>query len=316
MPPSSITAPRVTPLLRSTALRKSVLGTAGFQFPRYMSMPSRERMLREMGKSARAGAKKTDVESMSAIQKKANNEYFDGGGGPLFPGTFVPLPLSRYPRNPKDFARYSWFRIRQWGIETLSILQFKLKSMPNFTTRPKWKAARSKIAPTAKVMYTEMLTAFAAGDKTTIKSICLGQFGKKLSAAIDRRHPTERTTFELLKFNKAIFYPRVVAHQVHRVNPYDKENSTEQAVVAISSTQRAAKYKRSTDELIPGSTKVQEKVEYVAVSRLVNEQTFQAGPWRIWGTVPATTLESYQKEQDWIQAEQAKRAGWTGPLKK
>jgi protein MBA1 len=51
-----------------------------------MSMPSRERMLREMRRAATKDSKKTDVESMSAIQKKANDEYFKSGGGPLFPG--------------------------------------------------------------------------------------------------------------------------------------------------------------------------------------------------------------------------------------
>ena len=100
------------------------------------------------------------------------------------------------------------------------------------------------------------------------------------------------------------------------MNPHDAENATEQAVVAISSTQRVSKYEKATGELIPGSTKVQQKVEHVVLSRLVNEKTYQSQPWRIWGTVPATTMEAYQEEQDWINREQAKRAGWTGPSKK
>ncbi|KAJ4231080.1 hypothetical protein NW759_003061 [Fusarium solani] len=309
MPASSTMA------LRPGALRRGVMGTVGVQFARYSSIPSRAKMVREMEKTARQESKKMEAESMSVMQKRANDEYFRSGGGPLFPGTFVPLPLSRYPGGT-NFFRYSWYRLRQWGIETLSVLQFKLKSMPDWTTRPKWKAARGKIAPTAKVMYTEMLTAFAAGDKAAINSLCLGQFAKKLTAAIDRRNPTERTSFELVKFNKTLFYPRVVAHQVHAVNPYDKDNSTEQAVIAIASTQRASKYKKSTGELIPGSTKVQEKIEYVALSRQVSDKTYQSGSWRIWGTVPATTLEAYLEEQAWINVEQAKRAGWTGPTKK
>ncbi|KAF5022310.1 hypothetical protein F66182_5639 [Fusarium sp. NRRL 66182] len=300
--------------LRPATLRRSVLGLTRVQC-RYVSMPSKGRMVREMEKNARQGTKKTDLTSMSAIQKKANDEYFRAGGGPLFPGTFVPLPLSLYPAQPSQFLRYSWFRLRQWGIEFLSILQFKLKSMPDWTTRPRWKIGRGKIAPTAKVMYTEMLTAFAAGDKAAITNLCLGQFGKKLVAAIDRRNPAERTQFELIKFNKGLLYPRVVAHQVHNVNPHDKDSATEQAVVAIYSTQRASKFNRTTGELVPGSIKVQEKVEHVVLSRQVNEKTYQSGPWRIWGTVPATTFNAYLEEQDWIKREQAKRAGWAGPLK-
>lgn len=231
-------------------------------------------------------------------------------------GTFVSLPISRYPRAPTEFLRYSWFRIRQWGIETLSILNFKLKSMPNWTTRPKWKVQRGKIAPTAKVMYTEMLTAFAEGDKQAINSLCLGNFAKKLSAAIDRRSPKERTSFEVVKYNKGLFYPRVMAHQVHQINPYDKEMETEQAVVAIASTQKASRYNASTGELIPGSTKIQEKVEHVVLSRQVSGKSFQAEQWRIWGTVPVSTIEGYLKEQEWVNQEQAKRAGWEVPSQK
>ncbi|KAF5974106.1 hypothetical protein J7337_008827 [Fusarium musae] len=300
--------------LRPAALRQSVLGAARVQC-RYMSMPSKGKILREMQKAASKDTKKTDTQSMSAIQKKANDEYFKGGGGPLFPGTFVSLPFSRYPSGASNLLNYSWYRLRQFGFEYLSLLQWKLKSMPDWTTRPKWKIARSKIAPTAKNMYIEMLGAFAAGDKAAINELCLGQFGKKLIAAIDRRNPAERVTFELVKLNSTWAYPRVMAHQVHNVNPHDKEHSTEQAVVAIASTQRVAKYKKATGELIPGSTKVQDKIEYVVVSRQISEKTFQSGQWRIWGTISPTTLEAFQEEQDWITREQAKRAGWEGPLK-
>ncbi|CAM1501665.1 Fc.00g036490.m01.CDS01 [Cosmosporella sp. VM-42] len=320
MAPSSSMRPVVAPLVRRgvpTTLRKCILGTAGVQFPRsYASMPSMEKMRREMDKTARESAKRTDQETMSQMQRRANNEYFKSGGGPLFPGTFISLPISKYPRNPRAFLRYAWFRIKQYGIETLSVLNMKLKSMPDWTTRPKWKAAKGKIAPTAKVMYTEMLTAFAEGDKQTVQSLCLGNFAKKLTAAIDRRNPNERTVFEVVKFNKPLFYPRVVAHQVHQVNPYDKEMVTEQAVVAIASTQKASKYNATTGELIPGSTKVQEKIEHVVLSRQVSEKSFQADQWRIWGTAGVTTMEGYLKEQDWIRVEQAKRAGWEKPAQK
>ncbi|KPM39091.1 hypothetical protein AK830_g7473 [Neonectria ditissima] len=321
MPSSVAMGPAAARLLRPGALspvsvRKCLVGNVGAQFTRSASMPSRGQMIREMEKTAREGAKKTDQETMSQIQKRANDEYFRSGGGPLFPGTFVPLPVSRYPRNPRDFLTYAWYRVFQWGIETMSVLNFKLKSMPSWTTRPKWKAARGKIAPTAKVMYTEMLAAFAAGDKATINNICLGNFSKKLTAAIDRRKPGERTSFELVSFNKGLFYPRVVAHQVHNVNPHDKDMFTEQAVVAICSTQKASRYKASSGELMPGSTRVQQKVEHVVLSRQVSETTYQSGPWRIWGTVPATTMDGYKEEQEWIRREQAKRAGWEEPLQK
>lgn len=195
-------------------------------------------------------------------------------------------------------------------IETVSLLNFKLKSMPNWTTRPQWKARRGKIAPTAKALYQEVLEAFAAGDKATLERICVSDFAKKLIAAIDRRNPRERVHFEVTKYNSPLFYPKRTAHQIHQINMYDKNLMTEQAVVAISSTQRVSRYDASTGETIPGSVKIQDKVEYVVLSRQVNAVTFEAGPWRVWGTTAPTTLETYLEEKEAIDKEQARRAGW------
>jgi protein MBA1 len=206
--------------------------------------------------------------------------------------------------------------MKHWLICATSVLNFKLKSMPNWTTRPKWKARRGKIAPTAKAMYREMLEAFAAGDKPTLHRICLGEFAKKLCAAIDRRDPKERVRFELVKYNRGLLYPKLMSHQIHEVNPYDKTMVTEQAVVAIASTQQASRVSAVTGETVPGSTKLQEKMEYVVLSRQANQKTFETGPWRIWGTTSVTSLEAYLKEKAVIDKEQAKRAGWTDSVSK
>lgn len=91
MPSSVAMGPAAARLLRPGALsplslRKCLVGTVGVQFTRSASMPSKGKMLREMEKTAREGTKKTDMETMSQIQKRANDEYFRSGGGPLFPG--------------------------------------------------------------------------------------------------------------------------------------------------------------------------------------------------------------------------------------
>lgn len=122
-------------------------------------------------------------------------------------GTFVPLSLSEAYTSPVDFLKYQWYRIFSWGIEKLSVVKFKLESMPNWTTRPRWKASRGKIAPTAKAMYADMLNAFAAGDKKAIHQLCLGNFAKKLTAAIDRRPADVVTKFEITSFNKPLLFP-------------------------------------------------------------------------------------------------------------
>lgn len=232
------------------------------------------------------------------------------------PGTFIALPLSQYPRNPSEFAQYQWNRMRHWLVGAVSVLNFKLKSMPDWTTRPKWKAKRASIAPTAKAMYREMLEAFAAGDRATLQKVCLGEFAKKLVAAVDRRNDRERVLFQVVRYNKPLFYPRLVSHQVHQVNPFDKVLVTEQAVVAINSTQQASRQNVATGETVPGSLKIQDKIEYVVLTRQANQNTFETGPWRIWGTTSATTLAGYLEEKAVIDREQARRAGWDKPTAK
>ncbi|KAL7917615.1 hypothetical protein ACQKWADRAFT_27720 [Trichoderma austrokoningii] len=263
---------------------------------------SRSRTMREMERAARGS--RTE-QSMSQLQRMANAEYFRDGG-PLIPGTFVSLPLSRMPRHPGDFAQYQWNRLRHWTIEAVSLLSFKLKSMPSWTSRPQWKARQGRIAPTAKALYREVLEAFAAGDKATLERICVGDFARKLVAAIDRRNPRERVDFEM-RYN-GLWYPRRVAHQIHQINVYDKHLMTEQAVVAVSSRQRVSRHDGSGE--IPGSVRVQDKVEYVVLSREVSGVTFAADGWRVWGTTGATTLGGVLAEREAMEREQARRAGW------
>lgn len=272
---------------------------------------SRSKIIREMDRATKmSNSKATKEQTMSEMQKFANAEYFKSGGGPLFPGTFVSLPLALIPKGPVTFASYQFNRFRGWLQGSLSVLSFKLKSMPTWTKRPKWKARRGKIAPTAKIMYREMLEAFAAGDKQAIARLCVGDFAKKLIAAIDRRSPKESVRFELVKYTKPMFYPRLMSHQMHNINPLDKTSTTEQAVIAIASQQQASRHNAATGEIVPGSLRVQDKIEYVVVTRQTSEEDFTSGPWKIWGTTVATTLEAHMHEKAVIEKEQIRRAGW------
>lgn len=199
----------------------------------------------------------------------------------------------------------------------LSVLTTKLRSMPGWTKRPLWKAHRAKIAPTAKAMYREMMEAFAAGDKATVSRLCLPRFAKQLHAAMDRRHPSEVVRFEYVKDSRRLIYPRIVSHFIHTVNPYDKTKLSEQAVVAVSSQQQMWRHKKApkgtvVDEkdMIPGSLRVQDKIEYVVLARATDTATYESGPWRIWGTAAGTTAKAYRQEQAAIEKESLHRAGW------
>ncbi|KAM4064861.1 tim44-like domain-containing protein [Hirsutella rhossiliensis] len=280
---------------------------------RHYAAPSRKQIAREVERTNRMITARNNRElSLSQMQKEAHADYFKDGDGPLFPTTFVAMPLSQCPRNPSRFFDYQWARMKQWLLETGSVLGYKLNSMASWTSRPKWKVRRGQIAPTAKAMYREMLEAFAHGDKQTLHNICLAGCAKKLISAIDRRDNREGWRFEVVKYNRPLLYPRLMSHRIHEFNPYDKTMATEQAVVAICSTQQASKYTIATGATIPGTLKLQDKTEYVVLSRQVNQKTFVSTPWRIWGTMSPTTLEGYLKEQAIIGKEQARRAGW-GP---
>ncbi|PHH88395.1 hypothetical protein CDD83_7592 [Cordyceps sp. RAO-2017] len=225
-------------------------------------------------------------------------------------GTFVSLPLSQYPRSPAKFLQYQWARYRSWLEGSLSVLQVKLRSMPSWTRRPRWRAARRRIAPAAKALYREVLEAFAQGDRATLSRVCVRAFGTRLIAAVDRRSPRERVRFDLVRYNRPLLYPRLLSHRIHAVNPHDRDSATEQAVVAIASTQQASRHSFDTGALIPGSLKLQDKIEYVVLSRNLNVKTYESSPWRVWGTTSATSLDEYVKEQAALEKEQAQRAGF------
>lgn len=76
-------------------LRQCILATSSTPSRRcYASVPSQTRIKREIDKVARIDAQKTDTESMSEMQTRANNEYFKAGGGPLVPGqSYLPSCL-------------------------------------------------------------------------------------------------------------------------------------------------------------------------------------------------------------------------------
>ncbi|OAA60142.1 Membrane transporter, Tim44-related/Ribosomal protein L45 [Cordyceps fumosorosea ARSEF 2679] len=272
---------------------------------------SRDKINRAMSHQQKLGERgATREQTMSQMQKAAAMDIFKDGGGPLFPGTFVPIPFSQRPKNPLQLARYQWWRLRSYAQCVLSVLTIKLRSMPSWTTRPQWKARRARIAPTARAMYREALEAFAAGDKATVARLCMPRFATQLHAAMDRRSPRETVRFEHVKDTRRLVYPRLVSHLIHAINPHDKTALTEQAVVAVSSQQQLSRHNKEDGRVVPGSLRVQDKVEYVVLARAMDTKTYPDTPWRIWGTTGGTTPEAYKQEQAVIRKESAHRAGW------
>jgi len=266
------------------------------------------RMAREMESQAKANQEEI---VMSKAQREAASAEFRSGTMPMFPTTFVSAPLSKYPRGISDFLAYQWHRTKSWFASRMSVAGAKVDSMgKKWTTRPRLKLHRGQIAPTAKIMYRELLEAFAAGDKATIRKLCTPAYADKFLVAIERRRPDERLHFEVVKDSSSLFYPRLSSHMIGDGSFYEKGTLLEQAVVAISMTQKVWKTKAKTGETIPGSEKVQDRVEYVVMWRDIKTGTYTRSPWRIWGTTAPTSLETMRERAKFWEKQQAKMAGW------
>ena len=191
---------------------------------------------------------------------------------------------------PKDFIVYQWERFKTWAKDRLSFLSVKYVSMPNLTSRPRWKIQRSKVVPTAKALHRRMAEAVAAGDLQTLREICVPNLYNKLSDTVRRRKPGEHVAWDLVGYGAA---PRLAAHRIFSVT----ENEwSQQATVGITSTQKLARYAKDNITPIPGSQRMQTQTEYVIITRKLNVKTWEPTPWRIWGMRSETTLEDWQKE--------------------
>lgn len=179
-----------------------------------------------------------------------------------------------------------------------------IESMSGF--RPRWRPRSRKIGTTAKAMYREVLEAFAAGDIQTIERLCVPAYALKLSAAIQKRDPRERVLFEVLKYHRPYTFPKLKSHQIRAVNEFEQHILTEQAVVGIDSTQQLMRQDIRTGSVIPGSVKIQQKVEYVVMTRNVDKRTWESAPWRIWGTTAEKPLEAWLKDMEQTEELQAK----------
>lgn len=206
--------------------------------------------------------------------------------------------------------RYSWVRMKAWAVEISSLMRVKLQSMDGWS-RPKFKAQRRKIPLAAKVMYREVLEAFANGDQSTIKKLCTSQYAAGLQAAIDRRKPDVNTHFQVLRYNSAWRYPRLAAYHIFPSVLGDGAQE-EQAVVAIASRQQTHKTDAKTGQTIDNTYKVKDLLEYVVLTRGVDPKTWAKGPWRVWGTTDASGLQEYETRVKKFEEDMAKNYHFAG----
>ena len=217
------------------------------------------------------------------------------------PVTLVAPPIWRYPRQPSKFFHMLYLHLRAKFDTLLTLVGFKFTSSESWASRPRFKAVRSNAIPTAKAMHARMNEAFAAGDREALRAICTPDLHRNLAGAIDARPRGIRTEWELVGYEQRWYYPRLADWRVAVVpRPDGRYRSMKQAVVSIASVQRIARYDDSpagAGQMVPGSERLRHMLEHIVLQAEIDPNTYQAGPWKIWGTIPESTYEGYLEEQ-------------------
>ncbi|PKS09361.1 hypothetical protein jhhlp_003975 [Lomentospora prolificans] len=215
----------------------------------------------------------------------------------LLPGTFVPLPLSKYPRQPGKFLRYLWATTRSTWETRLITWGYRLQSMPKGSLRPAFKPQTRQIVPTAKALHRRLNEALAAGDLTSLREVCHEPLYDMLSRTIQSRNAKpssrkEKMDWEVVEYHSPWRLPRLAYHRATLIP--ESRYGQQAAVVTFDTTQRLTKRDAATGEPIKGGTKVQRKRENLVIMRAVDGRTYEPEEWRIWGFEPDTTLQAWE----------------------
>ncbi|KAH0423124.1 hypothetical protein CcaCcLH18_12409 [Colletotrichum camelliae] len=292
---------------RSVAMRPSVFPRASFpatarRIPTtptmtrgYASVKPASADMRHMARAMAAQDKKVSAQfSAKNLEKQQQNL-----ANLLLPGTFVHVPLSR---TPKPYHTYLLNRFKQHAKDLMVFAGLKIQSMPKFWKRPRAQFQTSSVVPTAKALHTQLAEALAAGDKNTLRQMCVPQLFDTLSATISRRKPTQKLTWELLSYDGR---PKLLSHRLAMMPPAGKGPLLQQAVVCIRSKQKLGRFDLKTGEPVPGSTRVEKLTEYLVLSRNLDPQTYKPGQWIVWGNTKATTMKDWEAEERHVAAMEA-----------
>ncbi|EEY15885.1 predicted protein [Verticillium alfalfae VaMs.102] len=243
--------------------------------------------------------------NMMKQQKEAIEQATTRYAGSLFPGTFIPVPLSRAPRAPSAFLGYQYTRIKSFASDFLSTFVLRFQSRPSFFKKPRADLYRARARAAGTALHARLGHALAAGDREALRAICTPALYETLGATLDKRSRHERTTWDVVATHRTW----LAAHRVGVLPPpLPKDTMIQQAVVAVDSTQRLDRVDVRTGLSIPGAARVQRRTEYLAITRRWNGSTYVAGDWKVIGNASETTPESWAQEQARIAAMEAENA--------
>ncbi|ROW10293.1 hypothetical protein VMCG_01667 [Cytospora schulzeri] len=217
----------------------------------------------------------------------------------LAPRTFIPMPLSKRPRQPKQIWRYHWEMLKQRFVDRLQIFMNAWQSKPSWTKPPRLRAKRGEIVAAARDLHATMSYCLAKGgpaEKIQLSQICVPKLSRSLISAIESRPKGKSYMWERLSEPKG----RLVDHKWTDMDLGVKV-SFRQAVVGLRSRQRLTELNARGDEV---SHKEMDLTEYIVLWRSVDKANYTQGDWQVYGTLKETTLEDIEtelKELDDIQ---------------
>ncbi|KAH9897084.1 hypothetical protein F4778DRAFT_243348 [Xylariomycetidae sp. FL2044] len=258
---------------------------------------------------ATGGALRRKPKISELQMSKLRSQQADNSASRLIPMTLVSPPIARFPRQPRDFFRFAWLLLKNRALTRFTIIGIQMMSMPRILlSRPRLKVNRSSALPAAKNLHVQMCEAVASGDKEMLRRICATELFVKLSGAIDARPPHLATTWELLHYESDRWwnvprYPRLSDFRVmYGPTMGGGSRIVKQAVVSIASVQRLDRSDRGRGDLRTlGGDKEKHMLEHIVIQSEVDTATYESGPWKIWGNLPESTLESYLEEVKMVE---------------
>lgn len=163
--------------------------------------------------------------------------------------------------------------------------------MGYFHVKPRADFQTAQIPSTAKSLYEEMYSAFAAGNLSPMSSKLCENIHATLQQRIASRGPNVGVLWTLHSWTAQ---PKIVSHKYMPMslednNDKSKQTTIQQVCVRMQSLQslkkvRKVKQGRETVEVLEEGSSAEPKqvVEYLVVQRLCKRGNM--GPWMIWGT--------------------------------
>lgn len=208
----------------------------------------------------------------------------------FMPGFFIPLPLSKVPKDPQEFLTYQYYHIRAKVVDFLAILSLRWQSKKTMFTKAAMDIKRGKALAAAKALHERLGQAMASGDRGELRRIAMPRLFDSLDLTLSKRDQSTTTTWEIVQHHGA----KVVGHRCALLPaPFPANMVVEQAVVAIDTTQKLDRFDARTATL---TSKVQRRVEYVGIHRSWNNKTHEAENWALLGNTKETTMQDWN---DW-----------------